>query len=81
MTIVYTADIVCDSCYAIFNGETDNKPTGIARPTLAIAKSAGWSRNVQSIYIDLCPACASKTPTKTPRHAETSHDTEGGDCE
>lgn len=57
MTIVYTADVFCDRCGCWVHGATGSKTSGLGRPALAVAKKAGWSRDVKSTYTDLCPEC------------------------
>jgi hypothetical protein len=58
MTIVYSADVFCDACGIwVHGGVQSDKPTGMARPAIAVAKAQGWSRNTQSEFVDLCPKC------------------------
>lgn len=57
MTIRYTADVFCDRCGNWVPGLTSEKPSGLARPALSLAKKAGWSRDTKSTYLDLCPKC------------------------
>lgn len=60
MTVVYTADVFCDRCANwISGGVAKPKPSGLAKQAIAHAKLHGWSRDVRSIYLDLCPACLS----------------------
>lgn len=57
MTVRYTADVFCDRCGNWMHGAVSDKPTGLATPALKAAKREGWSRDVKSIYMDLCPLC------------------------
>ncbi len=57
MSITYSADVFCDKCDNWIHGVTSDKPTGMARPALKIAKDNGWSRDVNSTLVDLCPSC------------------------
>ena len=58
--IRYTADVFCDNCGCWIHGIIGSKPSGLARPALAEAKRHGWSRDVKSIFTDLCPTCLKK---------------------
>lgn len=60
MSTNYTAEIHCDRCGNWMLGASAPKPSGIAAKALKLAKSKGWSRNVKSTYMDLCPACLSE---------------------
>lgn len=57
MTVRYTADVFCDKCGRWVHGLVSDKSTGLARPALQVAKRDGWSRDVKSLYTDLCPSC------------------------
>ena len=57
MSIVYTADVFCDKCGVWIHGATGNKAPGLATKALKVSKQAGWSRDVRSVYTDLCPNC------------------------
>lgn len=57
MTIIYTADVFCDRCGNWIHGCVSERNTGLARPALKAAKNEGWSRDVKSTYLDLCPKC------------------------
>lgn len=57
MSVTYSADVFCDKCGDWIHGTTSNEPRGIAREALKIAKKEGWSRDVRSTYLDLCPNC------------------------
>lgn len=61
MSIVYSADVFCDGCTDwVHGGVQSDKPTGMARPALAVAKQHGWSRDTQGEFVDLCPKCLIK---------------------
>jgi len=55
MTVRYTADVFCDRCGDLVHGVTSVKPVGIASAAIKAAKAAGWSRDVKSTFMDLCP--------------------------
>lgn len=57
MTLRYSADVFCDRCGNWIHGHVSHKAEGLARPALAVAKRAGWSRDVKSKFTDLCPHC------------------------
>ena len=58
MSIVYQADVFCDKCGNWIRGDAvGHKASGLATQALKTAKSAGWSRDVRSLYTDLCPNC------------------------
>lgn len=58
MSVVYSADVFCDRCGDWVRGDAVGpNASGLARQALATARRAGWSRNVQSIYLDVCPSC------------------------
>jgi hypothetical protein len=66
MTVVYTADVFCDKCGAWVHGVCSDKASGIARKALEIAKNCGWSRDVKSTFLDLCPNCLDKFKKEGP---------------
>lgn len=57
MSITYSADVFCDNCGNWTRGVVSDKPSGMAKPALAKAKREGWSRDVNSLFTDLCPDC------------------------
>mgnify|MGYP000291181828 FL=1 len=57
MSTSYTVDIHCDRCGNWSHGAIGPKPSGLATKALKAAKKNGWSRDVNSTYTDLCPAC------------------------
>jgi hypothetical protein len=57
MTTNYTAEIHCDRCGNWMLGAVGPKPTGLATKAVKEAKKVGWSRDVKSLYADLCPSC------------------------
>lgn len=69
MTVRYTADVFCDRCGNWTHGVTGDKPTGLAGPALRAAKRAGWSRNVKSPLLDLCPDCLEEGRRPNPEHS------------
>jgi hypothetical protein len=66
MTVRYQADVFCDRCGQWVNGAISTKPGGLARKALAFAKRCGWSRDVRSTLLDLCPNCLRATRTGAP---------------
>ena len=65
MSISYTVDVHCDRCGDWVRGITSPKPN-TAKLALAVAKKAGWSRDVKSPLTDLCPHCLAEA-RKEPR--------------
>lgn len=59
MTVKYTADVFCDRCgnWEPSATATGNTSSGLARQALSKSSKHGWSRNVRSIYLDICPTC------------------------
>ena len=57
MTVRYTADVFCDKCGNWIHGAVGDKPAGLARKAVKVAKAEGWSRSTRSILPDLCPPC------------------------
>jgi hypothetical protein len=57
MSVTYTCDVFCDRCGDWTHGVCSDKPTGLASKALKIAKKEGWSRDVKSTFLDLCPNC------------------------
>lgn len=60
MTVSYSADVFCDRCGNWTHGVTSNHKARLATYALEEAKKQGWSRDVKSTYLDLCPKCLDK---------------------
>lgn len=58
MTVRYSVEVFCDRCGNWMSGiNSADKPNGLASKALKAAKQKGWSRDVKSTYLDLCPDC------------------------
>lgn len=68
MTVRYTADVFCDNCGDWVHGVTSAKSVGIASAALKAAKAGGWSRDVKSAFMDLCPKCLIEHRSTTNNH-------------
>lgn len=61
MTVVYTADVFCDRCGVWEHGTTGRRQQALATVAIETAKKLGWSRQNNSMFLDLCPKCLDKT--------------------
>lgn len=61
MTICIATYVVCDRCAKSTNMVISSYSNGLRSKALQLAKKAGWSRNNNHIFQDLCDECLQNT--------------------